>query len=57
MIKLIKHNPYRTLGVLSNTPLRERIANQNKLNAFAKIGKSVIFPYDCLLYTSDAADD
>ena len=46
MIKLIKHNPYRTLGVLSNTPLRERIANQNKLNAFAKIGKSVIFPYD-----------
>lgn len=46
MIKLIKHNPYRTLGVLSNTPLRERIANQNKLNAFAKIGKLVIFPYD-----------
>ena len=46
MIKLIKHNPYRTLGVLSNTPLRERIANQNKLNAFAKIGKSVIFLYD-----------
>lgn len=46
MIKLIKHNPYRTLGVLSNTPLRERIANQNKLNAFAKIGKSVMFLYD-----------
>lgn len=46
MIKLIKHNPYRTLGVLSNTPLKERIANQNKLNAFAKIGKSVIFQND-----------
>lgn len=46
MIKLVKHNPYRTLGVLSNTPLRERIANQNRLNAFAKVDKAVVFPND-----------
>lgn len=46
MIKLVKHNPYRTLGVLSNTPLRGRIANQNRLNAFAKVGKAVVFPND-----------
>ncbi len=46
MIKLVKHNPFRTLGVLSNTPLRERIANQNRLNAFAKVGKAVVFPND-----------
>lgn len=46
MIKLVKHNPYRTLGVLSNTPLRDRIANQNRLNAFAKVDKAVVFPND-----------
>lgn len=46
MINLVKHNPYRILGVLSNTSLKERLANQNKLNAYAKIGKSVRFFYD-----------
>lgn len=46
MIKSVKYNPYRTLGVLSNSTLKERIANQNKLNAFVKIGKSVVFPND-----------
>lgn len=46
MLKHIVNNPYRILGVLSNSPLRERVANQNKLNAFAKVGKSVDFPND-----------
>ena len=46
MLKHIANNPYRILGVLSNSPLRERVANQNKLNAFAKVGKSVDFPND-----------
>ena len=34
------------MGGLSNAPLKERIANQNKLNAFAKIGKDIDFPND-----------
>lgn len=34
------------LGVLSNSPLKERIANLNRLNAFAKVGKEVNFPND-----------
>lgn len=46
MIKLISQNPYRLLGVLSNSPLKDRVGNQNRLMAFAKIGKEVSFPND-----------
>lgn len=46
MIKIISQNPYRTLGVLSNSPLKERVGNQNRLAAFAKVGKEVAFPND-----------
>ena len=46
MINIIAQNPYRTLGVLSNSPLRERVGNQNRLAAFARVGKEVTFPYD-----------
>ncbi|MCM1331995.1 MAG: hypothetical protein NC248_05235 [Bacteroides sp.] len=49
MLKAITNNPYRVLGVLSNTPLRERVGNQNRLTAFAKIGKYVSFPNDFML--------
>ena len=42
----ISQNPYRILGVLSNSPLKERVGNQNRLTAFAKIGKEVAFPND-----------
>lgn len=45
-LKLIYNNPYRILGVLSNSPLRERVGNQNRLSAFAKVGKEVAFPND-----------
>lgn len=46
MLKIITQNPYRILGVLSNSPLRDRVGNQNRLAAFAKIGKEVTFPND-----------
>lgn len=46
MLKLIKNNPYRFLGVFSNSPIRERVANANKLKAFLKVGKSLTFPLD-----------
>ena len=45
-IHIISQNPYRILGVLSNSPLRERVGNQNRLAAFAKFGKEVSFPND-----------
>ena len=46
MIRLLAENPYRVLGVYSNAPLKERVANQNRLNAFAKVGKEISFPND-----------
>lgn len=42
----IINNPYRVLGVLSNSPLKERVGNQNRLAAFAKVGKETSLPYD-----------
>ena len=45
-IHIISQNPYRILGVLSNSPLKERVGNQNRLAAFAKVGKEVSFTND-----------
>lgn len=45
-IHIISQNPYRILGVLSSSPLKERVGNQNRLAAFAKVGKEVVFPND-----------
>ena len=46
MIKLISQNPYRILGVFSNSPKKDVLSNLNKMKAFAKVGKSVSFPLD-----------
>lgn len=46
MLKAISNNPYRVLGVLSNSPLKDRIGNQNRLAAFARVGKEVSFLND-----------
>lgn len=43
---LIVHNPYRYLGVYSNSPTKERVANKGKMKAFLKVGKPVAFPLD-----------
>lgn len=45
-MKIIETNPYRQLGVYANSPIRERVANHNKLQAFLKVGKQVDFPLD-----------
>ena len=45
-MEIISSNPYRLLGVYSNSPVKERIANANKLKAYLKVGKSVSFPLD-----------
>ncbi len=46
MITLITNNPYRILGVYSNSPKKDVLSNLNKLKAFLKVGKSVSFPLD-----------
>lgn len=45
-MEIIDKNPYRYLGVYSNSPIKERVANRGKMNAFLSIGKSVSFPLD-----------
>lgn len=43
---IISKNPYRYLGVYSNSPTKERVANKAKMKAFLKVGKPVSFPLD-----------
>lgn len=43
---IINRNPYRYLGVYSNSPTKERVANKAKMNAFLKVGRHVSFPLD-----------
>lgn len=52
-IHIISQNPYRILGVLSNSPLKERVGNQNRLAAFAKVGKEIVFPNDFVAILTD----
>ena len=49
-MKLLQHNPYRLLGVYSNSPTKERLANHNRMKAFLKVGKPVSFPLDLTQY-------
>ncbi len=50
MVNILQNNPYRLLGVYSNSPTRERVANHNRIKAFLKVGKSVSFPLDLPQY-------
>lgn len=45
-MNIINNNPYRSLGVYSNSPTKVRLANSNRMKAFLKVGKSVSFPLD-----------
>lgn len=46
MVNIIQNNPYRLLGVFSNSPKKELVANQGKMKAFLRTGKTVTFPLD-----------
>lgn len=46
MLDIIQNSPYRLLGIYSNSPTKERVANHNRLKAFLKVGKDVSFPLD-----------
>lgn len=45
---IILQNPFRFFGVCSNAPTAERLANSNRLNAYLKVNKEVVFPLDLL---------
>lgn len=49
-MEILQNNPYRILGVYSNSPTRERLANHNRMKAFLKVGKPVSFPLDLSQY-------
>lgn len=51
-MKILQNNPYRLLGVYSNSPTKERLANHNRMKAFLKVGKSISFPLDMPQYLS-----
>lgn len=46
MLQIIRNNPYRFLGVCSNSPTAERLSNARRINAFLKVNKEVSFPLD-----------
>lgn len=48
MMDIIQINPYRFLGIYSNSSTKERVANSNRLKAFLKVGKSVSYELDLL---------
>lgn len=43
---MIKNNPYRILGVLANTSIKEIQKNLSKLKAHLSIGKELILSFD-----------
>lgn len=51
-MNILQNNPYRILGVYSNSPTKERLANHNRMKAFLKVGKPVSFPLDLPQYLS-----
>lgn len=46
MLEAIQSNPYRVLGIYSNSPTKERVANHNRLRAFLKVGKAAPMDLD-----------
>lgn len=46
MTNFFINNPYRILGVYSNSPKKDMLSNLNKMKAFLKVGKVVAFPLD-----------
>ncbi len=52
-MKQVKQNPYRLLGLYANATTKERLANQSRLQAFLKVGKSVSFPLDLTSYLGE----
>ena len=54
-VEILGNNPYRVLGVWSNSSEREIRANQSKITAMSQVGKTVSFDSDHLI-PCDIAD-
>ncbi|MCM1094541.1 MAG: hypothetical protein NC421_11360 [Lachnospiraceae bacterium] len=50
MLKRVSHNPYRVLGVYSNSSKKDVLSNLNKIRAYLKVGKEISFPLDLPQY-------
>ena len=46
MIEIIEHNPFRILGVWSNSKQADIIRNVSKMKAYLNVGRAVEFPTD-----------
>lgn len=46
MINLLQNNPFRILGVFSNSAMKDIVANEGKMKAFLKVGRAVSYPLD-----------
>ena len=51
-MELIKNNPYRVAGILSNATAKELDKQRGKIKAFAKVGKEIKSDYDFLILES-----
>ena len=49
---IIKNNPYRIIGILSNATAKEIQSRKSKITAFAKVGKQITSDFDFPLFDS-----
>ncbi|WP_300979079.1 hypothetical protein [Flavobacterium sp.] len=53
---IIKNNPYRIIGILSNATAREIQSRKGKITAYAKVGKQITSEFDFPLFDSIVRD-
>jgi hypothetical protein len=49
---IIKNNPYRIIGILSNATAKEIQSRKSKITAYAKVGKQITSDFDFPLFNS-----
>ena len=49
---IIKNNPYRIIGILSNATAKEIQSRKSKITAYAKVGKQITSDFDFPLFDS-----
>ena len=57
MLDIISNNPFRVLGVYSNTRPVEIVRNVGRIKAFTSVGKEVSFPTDLMAYLGPICRD
>lgn len=48
MLNHITNNPFRILGVFANAPKKDIVSSENKIKAFLKVDKDILFPLDSI---------